>query len=160
MFNYNIGITRLWNKSKRVKSSTAAVTSSHSVSKKVCLGVLRSSNVFVEQTGLVVLKDARIVNHSVDSSSLFHALSYCMWYSGVVTSDHDELSGFELRENICNFLRDNGEVLVSLTPDIVRTISEALLMDGSSCEAYYRRMLNKAEWGGSFEIAILAECFL
>ena len=65
-----------------------------------------------------------------------------MWYSGVVTSDHDELSGFELRENICNFLRDNGEVLVSLTQDIVRTIFEALLMDGSSCEAYYREMLN------------------
>ena len=77
----------------------------------------------------------------------------------IVTSDHDELSGCELRENICNFLRDNGEVLVSLTPDIVRTISEALLMDGSSCEAYYRKMLNKEEWGGSFEIAILAEMF-
>ena len=54
----------------------------------------------------------------------------------IVTSDHNELSGCELRENMCNFLKDNGEVLVSLTPDIVRTISEALLMDGSSCEAY------------------------
>ena len=108
----------------------------------------------------VFLRDARIVKQRGDNSCLFHSLSYCMWYSGVVTSDHDEFSGFQLRENICNFLRVNGEALVSLTPDVVESIADALLMDGSSCEAYYRRMLNRAEWGGSFEIAILVEMFL
>jgi hypothetical protein len=152
MVNYNTGITRLLKESKMVKSSTIALTPS-------CLGVLRSSNVCVEQIGLVLLKDARIVSQPNDSSSLFHALSYCMWYSGVVDSDHDVFSGFLLREDICNYLRANGEVRVSLTPDVVKTISEALLMDGSSCEAYYHKLLNKAECGGCFEIAVLAEMF-
>ena len=73
---------------------------------------------------------------------------------------HDEFSGFELRENICNFLRVNGEVLVSLTPDVVESIAEAHLMDGCSREAYYQRMLNRAEWGSSFESAFLVEMFL
>ena len=154
MLNYNTGINRLWKESKMVKSSTSmtALTPSR-------LGVLSSSNVCVEDIGLVLLKDARIVSQPNDGSSLFHALSYCMWYSGVVASDHDAFSGFVLREDMCNYLRANGDVRVSLTPDIVRTISEALLMDGSSCEAYYQKLLNKAECGGCFEIAVLAEMF-
>ena len=117
----------------------------------------------MSQSGLpvdVFLRDARIVKQLGDNSCLFHSLSYCMCYSSVVTSDHDEFSGFELRENICNFLRVNGEVLVSLTPDVVESKAEAHLMDGCSCEAYYQRMLNRAEWGSSFESAFLVEMFL
>ena len=159
MLSYNIGITRMWKQSKKSKLSASAVLSSADVNKKACLGILRSSNVCVEQIGLVLLKGARIMIQPCDSSSLFNALSYCMWYDGVAIFDHDELSGFELRENMCNFLRVSGHILVNLAPDVVKSISEALLMDGFSCEAYYKKLLSKGECGGPFEIAVLAEMF-
>ena len=70
----------------------------------------------------VFVRDARVIQQRGDNSCFFHSLSYCMWHDGVVMFDHDELSGLELRENICNFLRANGHILVNLAPDVVKSI--------------------------------------
>ena len=157
MFNYNNKVVRLCQKSKKEKSSVTGVK--RVLKKKDSKGVLQSSNIRVEEVGEVFLKDARIVRQPGDNCCLFHSLSYCLWDEGVVNYVHDEFSGFELRANIFSFLRDNGDVNVSLAPGVVTTISRALQLDGSSCEAYYQKMLNIAELGGPFEIAILAQMF-
>ena len=107
-----------------------------------------------------ILRDARVVPQRGDNSCLFHSLSFCLSYDGIVPSIHDDMSGFRLREQICSYIRDNEDVIISISPDEQRTLSEAVGMDGFTCLSYCAKMLNRMEWGSVIEIATTAEMFL
>ena len=94
-----------------------------------------------------ILRDAQVVPQRGDNSCLFHSLSFCLSYDGIVPSIHDDISGFRLREQICSYIRDNGDVVISIAPDEQRTLSEAVGMDGFTCLTYCAKMLNRMEWG-------------
>ena len=80
-----------------------------------------------------ILSDARVVSQRGDNSCLFHSLSFCLSYDGIVPSIHDDMSGFRLREQICSYIRDHEDVVISISPDEQRTLSEAVGMDGFTC---------------------------
>ena len=107
-----------------------------------------------------ILRDARVVPQRGDNSCLFHSLSYCLSYDGIVPSIHDYMSGFRLREQICSYIRDNEYVVISISPDDQRTLSEAVGIDGFTCLSYCAKMLDRMEWGSVIEIATAAEMFL
>ena len=107
-----------------------------------------------------ILRDARVVPQRGDNSCLFHSLSFCLSYDGIVPSIHDDMSGFRLREEICSYIRDNEDVVISIAPEEQRTLSEAVGMEGFTCSSYCAKMLNLMEWGSVIEIAAAAEMFL
>ena len=41
-----------------------------------------------------ILRDARVVPQRGDNSCLFHTLSFCLSYDGIVPNIHDDMSGF------------------------------------------------------------------
>lgn len=90
---------------------------------------------------------------------MFHSLSFCLSYDGIVSDIHEDLSGFVLHEQICCYIRDNDDVVISISPDEQRTMSEAVGMDGYTCSSYYVKMMNSKEWDSVFEIAAAAELF-
>ena len=106
-----------------------------------------------------ILSDARVVSQRGDNSCLFHSLSFCLSYDGIVPSIHDDMSGFRLREQICSYIRDHEDVVISISPDEQRTLSEAVGMDGYTCSSYCAKMLDRMEWGSVIEISTAAEMF-
>ena len=58
-----------------------------------------------------------MVKQRGNNSCLFHSLSFCLSYDGIVSDIHEDLSGFVLREQICCYLRDNEDVVISISPD-------------------------------------------
>lgn len=100
-----------------------------------------------------------MVKQRGDNSCLFHSLSFCLSYDGIVSNIHEDLSGFVLREQICSYIRDNEDVVISISSDEHRTMSEADGMDGYTCSSYYVKMMNSKEWGSDLEIAAAAELF-
>ena len=83
-----------------------------------------------------ILRDAQVVPQRGDNSCLFHSLSFCLSYDGIVPSIHDDMSGFRLRQQICSYIHDNGDVVISISPDEQRTLSDAVGMDGFTCLSY------------------------
>ena len=83
-----------------------------------------------------------MVKQRGNNSCLFHSLSFCLSYDGIVSDIHEDLSGFVLREQICCYLRDNEDVVISISPDEQRTMSEAVGMDRFTCSSYYVKMMN------------------
>lgn len=108
----------------------------------------------------VTLWGARVVKQLGDNSCLFHSLSYCLSYDDIVESVHNCTSGFLLREQICFYIRDNADTVISIAPEEQRSLSEAVGMDGHTVSSYCSKMLNTMEWGGVLEIATAAEMFL
>ena len=92
-----------------------------------------------------ILSDARVVSQRGDNSCLFHSLSFCFSYDGIVPSIHDDMSGFRLREQIFSYIRDNEDVVISISPDEQRTLSEAVGLDGYTCSSYCAKMLDRME---------------
>ena len=64
-----------------------------------------------------ILRDARVVPQRGDNTWLFHSLSFCLSYDGIEPSIHDDMSGFRLREQICSYIRDNEDMVISFSPD-------------------------------------------
>ena len=75
-------------------------------------------------------------------------------------NDISGVSGLRLREQICSYIRDNEDVVISISPDEQRTLSEAVGMEGYTCLSYCAKMRNVMEWGSVIEIATVAEMFL
>ena len=111
------------------------------------------------------MRDARVVRQRGDNSCLFHSLSFCLTYAGIVAcidedNDISGVSGLRLREQICSYIRDNEDVVISISPDEQRTLSEAVGMEGYTCLSYCAKMRNVMEWGSVIEISTVAEMFL
>ena len=100
-----------------------------------------------------------MVRQPGDNSCLFHSLSFLLSYHDIVPSLHEQSSGFELRSTICSFIRDNPSSFIYLSSDLISSIEDALYLDNFSCLSYSEHMRNLRSWGGSLEIAIVAEMF-
>jgi hypothetical protein len=107
----------------------------------------------------VFLSYARVDRQPADNSCWYHALSYCLAAEDLFDDVYDRNDGFELRSSVNSYIRDNGSVDINLAPDVRTSITEAVLMEGYSCQAYSQLMSNINEWGGVVEIATVAEMF-
>ena len=107
----------------------------------------------------VYMRNSRIVKQPGDHSCLFHSLSFCLSYGEVVAIDHNCNSGFLLRELVASFIRENGDVIIQLSDGLYVTIEEAVIFEGFSLESYFVRMSNRQAWGGTIEIAAVAEMY-
>jgi OTU-like cysteine protease len=107
----------------------------------------------------VFLSYARVVRQPADNSCLYHALSYSLADADMFENVYDRIDGFQLRSSINTYIRDNGNVMINLAPDVRTSITDAVLMEGYSCEAYSQLMSNKNLWGGVVEIGTVAKMF-
>ena len=102
-----------------------------------------------------ILRDARVVPQRGDNSCLLYSLSF-WWYSAKYSRWHVR---FCLREQICSYIRDNEDVVISISPDEQRTLSEAVGMDGFTCLSYCAKVLTHMEWGSVIRLLPLRKCF-
>ena len=108
---------------------------------------------------LVMLSGARIVKQPGDNSCLFHSLSFLLSYHDIVSFISEMSSGFELRASFCSFIRDKPLTYIVLSDGLISTIEDALTIDNFSILAYSEHMSSLQSWGGSLEIATVAEMF-
>ena len=102
---------------------------------------------------------ARFVKHPGDNSCLFHSISFLLSFHDTVPSLHEVSSGFELRSMICSYIRDNPSTYISLASGLISTIADALSSDNFNCLSYSEHLRDRHTWGGSLEIATVAEKF-
>lgn len=107
----------------------------------------------------VFLSSARVIRQPADNSCLYHSLSYCLAAEDLIENVYSHNDGFQLRTSVNTFIRDNGNVNINLAPEVRTSITEAVHMEGYSCQTYSQLMSNTNEWGGVIEIATVAEMF-
>ena len=132
-----------------------------SASEFVSLGFLSSimADLSSSSADCLVLTGARVVKQLGDNSCLFHSISFLLSYHDIVPSLHEMSSGFELRSMICSYIRDNPSTYISLAAGLISTIADALSMDNFNCLSYSEHLSDRRTWGGSLEIAIVAEMY-
>ena len=111
------------------------------------------------ENGPVILSRARVVRQPGDNSCLFHSLSFLLSFHNIVPSLHVMSSGYELRASIGTFIRDNPLTYITLSDGLVSTIEDALSIENHTCLTYFEHIRCLQSWGGSLEIATVAEMF-
>lgn len=91
-----------------------------------------------------LIRSARVVKQPGDGSCLFHSMSY------QIKGYHAE----KLRQDICIFIRNNPEFLISDTP-----LRDWIKWDSKQSCADYSIKMSKGTWGGGIEMSICSHLF-
>jgi hypothetical protein len=105
------------------------------------------------------LQSATVVKQPADNSCLFHSLHYNLSYEDLYNDVYKENTGFSLRTEVNEYIRDNPAHVIFPTPDVPETFAEAIAAEGYCRTDYFNRMALNTSWGGMIEICAVAELY-
>jgi hypothetical protein len=83
------------------------------------------------------LQSATVVKQPADNSCLLHSLHYSFSYEDLYNDVYKENTGFSLRTEVNEYIRDNPAHVIWTTPDVPETFAEAIAAEGYCRTDYF-----------------------
>ena len=105
------------------------------------------------------VKLATVSKQLADNSCLYHSLNFNLGHEDIYKDIYNEHTGFTLRKEVNEYIRDNHAKDIWIRPDVPETLADAIAAEGYTRTNYFNRVSKNTSWGGMIEICAVAELY-